>query len=90
MASQDDLLARYLPFVDAELVRIGFTEDDFRYLGSGGELTREALDAHLAELRAIPTGVGANAYFARYGVDFARLKHDSARLASDAAPPNER
>ena len=71
------LLAQYLPLVNAELLRIGFTEDDFRYLGSGGELTREGLEGQIVELRNIPSGIGPNAFFARYGVDFAAVKRDS-------------
>lgn len=74
-----DLLAYYLPLVNAELQRIGFTEDDLRYLGSGGqgEVTRADLEAHLAELREIPSGIGAVAYYARYGVDFAAIKREA-------------
>lgn len=68
------LIAHYHPLVTSELQRIGFTDDDFRYLGSGGEFTRAALDAHLAELREIPSGIGATAYYARLGVDFAAIK----------------
>jgi hypothetical protein len=76
MDEQAALLARYLPLVNAELQRIGFTEDDFRYFGSGGEFTPAGLEAHLAELREIPSGIGAIAYYARYGVDFAAIKRD--------------
>ena len=83
MADQDMLFAHYLPLVNAELVRIGFTEDDFRYLGSGGKFTAEELDTHLADLRQIPSGIGANAFFARYGVDFAAIKQDSSSATSE-------
>ena len=90
MADQEAIIAQYLPLVNAELVRIGFTDDDFRYLGSGGEFTAEGLDAHLAELREIPSGIGASAFFAGYGVDFAAIKQDSSSPAPRDAPPNER
>ena len=76
MDNQAALIAHYLPLVNAELQRIGFTEDDFGYLGSGGEVTRVAMEAHLAELREIPSGIGAIAYYARIGVDFAAIKRE--------------
>jgi hypothetical protein len=83
MQDQAALIAHYLPLVNAELRRIGFTEDDLRHLGSGGNFTRAGLETHLAALRAIPSGIGANAYYSQYGMDFATLKRE-------AAPPNER
>ena len=89
-AEEEALVAHYLPLVNAELLRIGFTEDDFRYLGSGGELTRERFEAHLVELRSIPSGIGANAFFARLGVDFAAIKRDSTDPPPHSAPPNDR
>lgn len=87
MDDQTALLAHYLPLINAEFQRIGFTEDDFRYLGSGGELTRARLEAHLAELREIPSGIGAIAYFVRYGVDFAALKREADERASQWDAP---
>lgn len=77
MEDQRALITQYLPLVNAELQRIGFTDDDFRYLGSGGEFTRASLEAHLAELRKIPSGIGAIAYYARSGVDFAAIKREA-------------
>lgn len=90
MDDRSALITEYLLLVNAELQRIGFTEDDFRYLGSGGELTRDALETQLAVLRKIPSGIGAQAYFARFGVDLAAVTRDSSRPPPDAAPPNER
>ena len=83
MDEQAALIAHYLPLVNAELKRIGFTEDDFRYLGSGGEFTRAGLEAHLAELREISSGIGAVAYYARHGVDFAAIKREAEERASE-------
>ena len=83
MDDQAALIAEYLPLVEAELQRIGFTEDDLRYLGSGGEFTRSGLEAHLVELRAIPTGIGAVAYYARQGVDFAAIKREADQRAAE-------
>ncbi len=53
MTYDQALLARYLPLIDAEFLRIGFIEDDFRYLGSGGPLSEDGLAAHLAYLRTV-------------------------------------
>jgi hypothetical protein len=83
MDEQAALLAHYLPLVNAELQRIGFTDDDFRCLGSSGEVTRADLEAHLTELRGIQSGIGAIAYYARYGVDFAAIKRKVDELASE-------
>ena len=83
MDAEAALLTHYLPLVHAELRRIGFTEADFRYLGSGGDFTRAGLEAHLTELREIPSGIGAIAYYARYGVDFAALKRETDERASE-------
>lgn len=90
MGDNSSFISHYLPVVNAELQRIGFTEDDLRYLGSGGELTRDGLEAQLAELRQIPSNIGANAYFAHYGIDFAAVKRDPSCGLPDTAPPNER
>ena len=83
MDQQAALIAHYLPLVNAELQRIGFTEDDFRYLGAGGEFTRAGLEAYLVELREVPSGIGAIAYYARQGVDFAALKREANERASE-------
>jgi hypothetical protein len=83
MDDESELIARYLPLIDAELRRIGFTADDFRYLGSGGQLTPERFEATLAELRQIPSGIGAIAYYARYGVDLATIKRDVQQRESE-------
>ena len=79
MADKESLIAEYLPLCMAEYRRIGFTPEDFRYLASGGELTRERFEAALDDLRGVPSGIGADAYFARQGVDFAALKRAAAR-----------
>lgn len=77
--TEDDkaLIAEYLPLINAEYSRIGLTDDDMGYLGSGGPITRERFEAALAKLRAIPSGIGANAYFARCGIDFEALKREA-------------
>ena len=87
MTDKEALSAEYLPRVNAELRRIGFTDEDFAYLGSGGELTRDALEAQLADLRSIPSHIGAIAYFARLGVDLAALKRDSTSASPDTSRP---
>ena len=79
MDDQRYLITHYLPLIDAELRRIGFTDDDFSRLGSGGDVTRAGVEAHLAELREIPSGIGAAAYYARIGIDLEALKREADR-----------
>ena len=79
MADLESLLAQYSPLIKAEFQRIGFTDDDFRYLASGDAITEPGLQAQLAELRAVPSGLGAQAYFAQFGIDFDAVKRDAAR-----------
>ena len=81
-ADKESLIAEYLPLCAAEYQRIGFTPEDFRYLASGGELTRERFETALDELRRVPSGIGADAYFALQGVDFAALKRAAQALSS--------
>lgn len=75
MIEDSTLVARYVPLFAAEYERIGLTENDLRYLASDGELSEHGLAAALERLRGVPSGIGAQAYFARYGVDFEALKH---------------
>lgn len=75
-------LAKFLTLSAAEYQRIGFTQDDLSYLGSGAELTEERLAAGIEELRRVPTGIGAQGYFALHGVDFAARKREIARQRS--------
>jgi mRNA interferase HicA len=86
MTDREALVAHYVPLLTAELQRIGFTDDDLRYLGSGGELSQARFEAELAELRGIPSGIGAEAYFARVGVDFAAIKREV--TSRDGAGPS--
>jgi hypothetical protein len=83
MVDKESLIAEYFPQCAAEYVRIGFTPEDFRYLASGGELTRERFEAALEQLRSVPSGIGADAYFARLGVDFAGVKRAAAQAESE-------
>jgi hypothetical protein len=83
MTDKESLIAEYLPLCMAEYERIGFTPEDFRYLASGGELTRERFEAALHDLRHVPSGIGADAYFARQGVDFAALKRAAVQAESE-------
>jgi hypothetical protein len=66
----------YIRRIDEEKIRMAFTPADFRYLGSGGSLSAEQFEAELADLTTIPSGIGAQAYYARWGVDFAALVRD--------------
>lgn len=78
-----ELVARYLPLIDAEMRRIGFTDEDLSYLGSGGTLTQELCEKHLADLRQIPSHIGAIAYYAKYSVDFAAIERDVDRMRNE-------
>jgi hypothetical protein len=77
----DDLspFYEYIRRIDEEKIRIGFTPADFRYLGSGGPLSVGRFEAELAELATIQCDIGAQAYYARWGVDFAALVRDIER-----------
>ena len=83
MDDQESLVAEFWPLCLTEYQRIGFTADDFRYLASGGQLTRARFEAALDDLRGVPSGIGAYAYFASCGVDFQALKRAAASAASD-------
>lgn len=76
--------ADYWAKISAEQARIGFTAEDYRYLGSGGgPITLESLQAALADLRATPSGIGARGYYARHGVDFEALVRETQRHEAD-------
>jgi hypothetical protein len=83
MDDLEALVAEYLPLCAAEYHRIGFQPEDFRYLASGGELTRSRFEATLDALRRVPSGIGAEAYFASRGIDFGALKRAAAQTESD-------
>lgn len=83
MSTNHELLATYLPLLDAEYRRIGFTDDDLRYLGSGGEISGESLERALSQLRTVASGIGAQAYFAQLGVDLDAIKYEARHPSSE-------
>lgn len=90
MTDRELLIARYLPRFEAELRRIGFTDDDLGYLASGSaEVTEAALEAELADLRLVPSAIGAQAYFARLGEDFDAIKRDVRAREETELPPDD-
>ena len=86
MDDQESLIEEFWPACVLEYQRIGFTTNDFRYLAAGGELTRARFEAALEDLRRVPSGIGADAYFASRGLNFGALRRsaESAAFNSDA------
>lgn len=61
---------------DAELERIGLSTEDRLWIHSGSDVkpTKELFEKWLAELRGLPTGMGAVAYCAYRGFDYIEMK----------------
>ena len=76
----DDLLAlirEFEPLCEAELTRIGISEEDQRWIhaGIGGSApSRDQYQAWLDRLRALPTDMGPEAYCAWLGFDYQQRK----------------
>jgi len=78
-AQEQAVLDRYVPLIQAELRRIGVTEEDERWIhaGSGGSWDlplEQMLTRELAALRTLPTGLGVVGYCAYLGFDYATAK----------------
>lgn len=73
-----ELLARYEPLIAAELRRIGVSAADERWIHAGTARwpTAELLEAELAGLRALPTGMGVEAYCSYLGFDYHTAKRE--------------
>ena len=74
------LFERYEPLIQAELRRIGVSEADEQWIhaGSGGhlELNADMFEAHLTDLRALPTSLGVVGYCAYLGFDYENTKRE--------------
>ena len=91
MTDQHALLNEYWPLIIAELTRIGFTDEDVRWVsGWSGTTSHEALEGYLTELRGVPSGIGTDAFFARQGIDYPAVRRELSELPPHTAPPNER
>ena len=73
-----ELLEQYEPLIRAELRRIGVSESDERWIHAGSDqsLTAAGLGAELVALRALPTGLGVEAYCSYLGIDYDPAKRD--------------
>jgi hypothetical protein len=80
MSDHERLFEAFLPRILAEFRRIGFTEEDLRFLGFGFDpaaASEAAYLAALADLQTVPTGLGADAFCAQSGIDLAELKREA-------------
>ena len=80
------LLQHYMPLIYAEYERIGIVEEMDRYFtGSGGDpVTRDRCEAELRGLRAIPSGIGFDAYCARVGMDANEIRRMNEELERES------
>ena len=83
------LLKRYMPLMIAEYERIGMAAEMERYFTGSGDtpITEANCEKWLSDLRAIPSGIGFEAYCALVGMDAKEIRALYAQLQS-AAPPN--
>ena len=72
------LLDYYIPLIDAELRRIGVSEEDQRWIHAGSDRrpTSELLEHELLALRALPTGWGVQAYCRWLGFDYESARRE--------------
>ena len=83
-AEAERLFRIYFPLMRAEYDRIGVTEEMDRYFtGSGGAFTEADCERELAELRAIPSGIGFDAYCERVGLDAAAIRSQHEEILRD-------
>lgn len=64
----------YLKEIHTEYLRIGFTEEELRHMASGAEPDEAALREELERLRAIPSGIGAEEYHRREGLNYEPIR----------------
>ena len=88
--SELTLLRRYMPLMIAEYERIGMAAEMERYFTGSGDspITQANCEKWLRDLRAIPSGIGFDAYCARVGMDPRAIRaiYEQTQLHS---PPNE-
>ena len=80
MTDHERLFDEFQPRILAELRRIGFTEEDLRFLGFGLDpsvASEAAYRAVLADLQTVPTGLGADAFCVQSGIDLAEVKREA-------------
>jgi hypothetical protein len=77
--SLHDLLRQYWPLIQAELRRIGVSEEDERWIHAGSGAPQnlppdQVLVRQLEALRLLPPGLGVEGYCAYLGFDYATVK----------------
>ena len=83
--AEKSIINAYWPQISAEFTRIGLFPGDPVSLGFDRPFTKERFEHMLAELRAIPSGVGLVGYLSRQGIDLDEVLNE----ISSAPPPNE-
>jgi hypothetical protein len=77
------LVRHYWPLLQSEWKRIGISEDDQSWIfAGGGTIDEQGLEAALASFRSLPTGMGAEAYCERFGIDYANGKRQNEIIRS--------
>ena len=73
-----ELILHYQPLLDAELRRLGVSEDDQRWIHAGSDQvpTTALLERELLALRSLPDGIGPRAYCRYLGFDYDQAKRD--------------
>ena len=81
-----DLMQQYMALIYAEYERIGIVEEMDRYFtgSGGGPVTRDQCEAELRGLRAIPSGIGFDAYCARVGMDANEIRRMDEELRRES------
>ena len=67
--SERDLVNAYTPQIQAELERIGFTDQGLLHVGVDRPFSAEKFEALLEVLREVPDHAGARALLQRLGLD---------------------
>jgi len=85
-------LQRYTPLLIAEYERIGMAAEMERYFTGSGDaaITEANCENALRNLRAIPPGIGFDAYCARVGMDANAIRTVYAQSQLHAPPDSER
>ena len=81
------LIEEFEPLREAEFARLGIATEDQQWLFAGTDLraTRAAYEADLTRLRALPDGMGVEAFCAQVlGLDYAAARRD---LRGEIDPP---
>ena len=72
------LLERYFPLIEAELRRVGVSEEDQGWIHAGSDQrpTEDLLEGELRRLQSLPTAWGVRAYCQWLGFDYDQAKRE--------------